>query len=97
MIRDPELVLNGYQPHLTHKRPGCNTTISVRVISFRSYYEGPFFSVRNMGSPTCPGYCTDPNNFESCSNDCDLRWIRDIMQMFKQHTVFPAYLKKQSG
>ncbi len=101
MIRDPLLILNGYQAHLTrpgtglftltHNRPDCNTTISVQVNNFRSYYSGTIPTIRNIDNPSCPGYCKDPNNFHTCSIDCDLRWIRDVMQMFKQHTLLPTY------
>lgn len=101
MIADPELVLNGYQPHLvtpgtglfhlTHLHTGCNTTVTVKVNSFRMFYEGPEFEDRNMGKHSCPGYCLDPNNFEPCSEGCDLKWIRDIMQMFKNHSILPNY------
>jgi hypothetical protein len=97
IIQDRTLSLNGYQASfpdpkdgfflLTHKKPGCLTTIAVLAADFKPLYKGPIYTNHNTGSASCPGKCNCESNFETCTEKCDMAWAREIMQLMLTHKL----------
>jgi hypothetical protein len=104
-VEDPELGLNGYlvdfdEPRkglilVTHHRTSCGSTIAVRAEELEHMYSGPKHYVHNTGKPDCGGHCLTENDFSACSATCDMRWIRDVMQLIKEHR-YPVNLNNPS-
>jgi hypothetical protein len=94
-VEDPSLALNGYfadftNPQeglilITHRIAGCNSTLGIKAGKLEHLYAGPKYSVHNTGNPSCGGLCLMDNDFTPCRADCDMRWIRDVMQLLIDH------------
>jgi hypothetical protein len=98
-IEDPDLMLNGYfadftdPPEglilVTHHIQGCGSTLGVKAGQLEHLYTGPRYFTRNTGNPECGGRCMSESDFTPCGVDCDMHWIREILQMIKHHR-YPA-------
>jgi hypothetical protein len=94
-ISDPSLVINGYQAFFdnperglilfTHKIQGCGSTIAVPAGVFKPLYHGPDYLLRNFGEPSCCGHCLQDHDLEQCNAECDMRWVRDVLQMLRRY------------
>jgi len=94
-IRDPELVVNGFQAFFdqpenglilfTHRRPGCHSTLAIKAGSLKGLYHGPFYDHLNHGSATCIRACVDHNNLERCDAECSMHWVREVLQVLRKH------------
>jgi hypothetical protein len=94
-VEDPSLALNGYfadftDPNeglilVTHRVAGCGSTLGIKAGQLEQLYTGPKYSVHNAGNPDCGGHCLTDNDFSTCSATCEMRWIREVMQLLKEH------------
>ena len=95
-IEDRSLELNGYQADfedpaeglimVTHRKDGCHSTLALRAGIFADLYRGPTYTVHNTGKPTCTGKCLNEMDFTSCPAECNMKWVREVMQSFRTHT-----------
>jgi hypothetical protein len=105
-VLDSELTLEGYQPSfadpfegwllLTHNTPDCKTTLAVRTAQLRDLYDGPEYTERRTGTPGCPWLCIKENRLEECTMDCDMAWVRQVMQYLRRHAL-PAHLAAEEA
>jgi len=94
-ICDTGVELIGYQVHFNDLTLGfflfehsCGTSLALRALEFRDLYTGPIFAERKTNSPDCPGYCLHKDNLETCTNQCECAYVRNIMQILKAKDVF---------
>jgi hypothetical protein len=91
-LEDPGLEVIGYQVDFEAIEAGlflfnhhdCKTTLAVRAGSFKDLHHGPFFSERNTGLDSCPGYCLRRQELEPCPAECACAWVRDVLQIIRQ-------------
>jgi hypothetical protein len=91
-LADPGLEVIGYQVDFEAIEAGlflfnhhdCKTTLAVRAGSLKDLYHGPFFSERNTGLESCPGYCLRRQELEPCPAECACAWVRDVLQLIRQ-------------
>ncbi len=98
-VLDIELRVDGYQacflkPEMglvlvTHEVEGCGTTLAVRATLLRSLYDGPEYTQRRTGQAVCSGACLRMNRVEECEADCDMAWVRTVMQYLRRHELPP--------
>lgn len=103
LILDKDLALNGYQASfddiheglflLTHNVAGCGTTLAIPASRLKSLCDGYEHKAHMEFTSSCEGHCMHEGDFDSCSNECDMRWARDIMQVLKNHGP-EEFLKK---
>jgi hypothetical protein len=62
----------------------CQTTLAIPAGSFKDFHLGPFFSERQTGSESCPGYCLRQQALEPCPAECACAWVRDVLQTIRQ-------------
>jgi hypothetical protein len=96
-VEDRSLQVNGYQASfttpedgvilLTHNVEHCGSTMAVRAGDLKSLYRGPHYTIQNHGSTACPGHCTDPTRLEACNQECEMHWVREILQFLRQHRI----------
>ena len=58
-------------------------------------YSGPKYTGSKLGNPECAGNCSMETDFSPCSAECDMRWIRDVMQLIKKHHYPTNHLKQK--
>jgi hypothetical protein len=105
LVQDKRVVVAGYQASFIHPgeglflfnhvTSGCRTTFGIKVGEFRSYYNGPQYEIRQTGSENCEGRCLQLHNLSPCNAQCDMRWIRDVMQCLLEHRV-PEHIHGKS-
>lgn len=91
-LEDPGLEVIGYQVDFEAIERGlflfnhhdCKTTLAIRAGSFKDFHLGPFFSERQTGSKSCPGYCLRQQALEPCPAECACAWVRDVLQTIRQ-------------
>jgi hypothetical protein len=91
LIRDEQVQIIGYQAAFTdsyeglfffaHRTEECGTTIAVPVSSFVNLYEGPEFTAHLECTELCNGLCHSFFDFGGCSKECDMRWVRDVIEV----------------
>lgn len=96
-IRDPELWVEGYlaafrNPEdglilVTHRRSGCGTTLAITAGAFRHFYNGPEYTEHHTGDEECPQLCIKREEFATCDVECDMAWVREIIQLLIRHEV----------
>jgi len=94
-IKDHKLDINGYQASFdesveglfmfTHTTDQCGTTLASKTGNFRFLYDGPDYKINNAYSETCEGHCQRVNDIEPCTQECSMRWARDILQILREH------------
>ncbi|MBN2685799.1 MAG: hypothetical protein JXR40_11020 [Pontiellaceae bacterium] len=95
LIRDKNLVINGYQASFkdtgeglflfTHTVDGCGTTFSIPARALKKLYDGPEYTIHMALTERCKGHCLNDIDLEPCSVECDMKWARDIIQVLKNH------------
>ena len=105
LVTDPALRLDGYQacfarPEMglllvTHEVPCCGTTLALVVRSLRPLYDGPKYTERRTGEEKCRGYCLKHNILEECDVDCELAWVRSVIQWLRNHELPPHILNRE--
>lgn len=95
LVRDESLYINGYQASfsdaheglflVTHTVDGCGTTLAIMAGALKKLYTGPEHTFRMAFTERCPGRCLHQDDLGPCSNDCDMRWVRDVLQVLRQH------------
>jgi hypothetical protein len=91
-LEDPGLELIGYQVDFEGIERGlflfnhhdCKTTLAIQAGSFKDLHHGPFFSERNTGSASCPGFCLKQQALEPCPAECAYAWVRDVLHIIRQ-------------
>jgi hypothetical protein len=96
LVRDRELVLNGYLPvltqpelglfQLTHARDGCYSTIAVRAGFFRDLVKQEFDTLL-YGTEACELRCENPEDFTPCGQRCLAAWVREVLAMLHRHEI----------
>lgn len=94
-LEDKELVVEGYQASfsdsmdglflMTHSCEDCGSTLALKTGLFRELYHGPEFTEHRTNMPGCDGHCLNENDLEPCDQECDMRWVRDVLQMLKNY------------
>ena len=96
LIRDDNLIVNGYQPSfsknreglflLTHVVEGCGTTIALQAGSLLQLYGGSKVSKQSVAyTGHCSGNCQIYGEMVECSSHCPMRWAHDIIEILKSH------------
>ncbi len=95
LIRDESLYINGYQASFsdsreglflfTHDIDGCGTTLAISAGALKKLYTGPEHTIHMAYTERCEGHCMHGDDLAPCTNDCDMRWARDILQVLKAH------------
>jgi hypothetical protein len=91
-LEDADLEVIGYQVDFEDIERGlflfnhhdCKTTLAIPAVSFKDLHHGPFFSERQTGSKSCPGYCLRQHELEACPAECACAWVRDVLQTIRQ-------------
>jgi hypothetical protein len=91
LIRDEQVQIIGYQAAFTdsyeglfffaHRTKECGTTIAIPVSCFANLYEGPEYTAHLECTELCNGLCQSFYDFGVCSKECDMRWVRDIIEV----------------
>ena len=102
LVLDPNLRVEGYQASfpdpkrgmilVTHLADGCHTTLSLKVEALASLYDGPTYLERRTGEDDCGGYCLSQGLLEECLAECDMAWVRKVLQYLRRHELPPHYL-----
>jgi hypothetical protein len=90
-LADSSLELVGYQVHFRDLEQGlflfnhfsCKSTISVKSGNFANLYKGPIYSTNKLGTESCPDHCLAKDNLQSCPEQCECTYVRDVMQIIK--------------
>lgn len=93
LIRDEQVNIIGYQPafsesyeglfFFSHRTPECGTTIAIHARHFLTLYDGPEYTLNLANSEKCSGLCKSFFDFGECSNECDMRQVRDIIKVLR--------------
>ena len=91
LIRDEQVQIIGYQAAFTdsyeglfffaHRTKECGTTIAIPVSCFATLYEGPDYTEQLACTELCNGLCQSFYDFGGCSKECEMRWVRDIIEV----------------
>lgn len=97
LVRDPDLILIGYQPTFgppndglllfTHVTPDCGSTLAVPVRAFEDYIRTRDDAIRLVGTSVCPGHCLRVHDLQACHVPCQMRWVRQLIQILRRHEV----------
>ena len=90
LIRDEQVLIIGYQAAFTdsyeglfffaHRAKECGTTIAIPVSCFANLHEGPVCTTQLACTEPCNGLCQSFYDFGGCSEECEMRWVRDIIE-----------------
>ena len=93
LVRDEDVQIIGYQAAFSNSYEGlfffahgaseCGTTIAIPVSCFISLYQGPEYRAHMVCTERCNGLCQSFHDFGYCANDCDMRWVRDIIEVLE--------------
>ena len=96
-VTDRSLEVNGYQASFddveeglilfTHLEEGCHTTLAVRAGELKKLYSGPKYEMRNTGKESCEGHCLNTGDVGPCAAECDMRWVREVLQILRNHEL----------
>lgn len=94
---DYELCVNAYSSDfgnsedglivLTHTSLTCGSAMCIDVGRFREWRTETSATELCMQSGACPGRCLESSDLEPCTNECSMRWVRDVLQLLKAHKV----------
>lgn len=92
-LSDPEIELAGYQVaygdlkgglfFFRHLKEGCYTTLALGVKDFTDLSDRPVLSSHGKPPEGCPGFCVRKDSLDSCPNECECVWVRDILQVIR--------------
>ncbi|MGI5816921.1 MAG: hypothetical protein ACOX9R_02370 [Armatimonadota bacterium] len=104
VVVDRDLKVTGYQacfvsPEMglvlmTHCVEDCGTTLALRVKALRELYDGPQYTELRAGQESCREYCLQHNILEECDVDCELAWMRSVLQYLRRHEL-PPHLRRR--
>lgn len=93
LVRDEQVKIIGYQAafsdsyeglfFFSHRARECGTTIALPVSCFVNLYKGPEYTTQLACTELCGGLCQSFYDFGVCSNECDMRWVRDIIAVLE--------------
>ena len=96
-IRDLELRVEGYlaaftNPEeglilVTHRKAECGTTLAIPAGALRRFYHGPEYVAHHTGDDDCRRLCVTRDELEACDVECDMAWVREIIQLLRRHEV----------
>ena len=102
LVRDPELILIGYQPTFadaaeglllfTHVARDCGTTLAIKVAEFKDLVPPHAESIKSTGTLVCPSHCLRVRDLQVCSVPCQMGWVRQLIQVLRQREVPMAAL-----
>jgi hypothetical protein len=72
---------------LTHVDMSCGAILTLRAADLKPFYRGPAHSHLNRGMLTCPGHCLNQTEMSACTADCNMHWIREILQCLYRHEL----------
>ncbi|MDK9698827.1 MAG: hypothetical protein OEM52_01575 [bacterium] len=97
LVKDRSLDIAGYQASFksveeglilfTHLDENCHSTLAVKAGELKQLYQGTTFLVRNTGKVSCEGRCLNSNDIEPCAAECDMRWVREVLQILRSHEL----------
>ena len=79
---------------LTHEADHCGTTLAVRATFLKVLHDGPFWSEHRTGLDDCLRLCLDQGRLEECTAECDMAWVRAVLQWLRRHEL-PPHVKRQ--
>ncbi len=92
-LSDPQLTFNGYQAnfgaieqglfYFTHHKPGCGSTMALKVETFLSLFNGKKYSDNKMLSEECSGLCHNRARLDRCPAHCEFAFVREVSQIIK--------------
>jgi len=95
-LDDPELSFNGYQAnfgikeqglfYFTHHKPGCGSTMALKVGMFFSLYDGKKFDENKYLSKECTSLCLDREKLDRCPVHCEFAFVREVSQIIKDRS-----------
>jgi hypothetical protein len=95
-LDDPELSFNGYQAnfgikgqglfYFTHQKPGCGSTMALKVGKFFSLFNGKKFHENKHLSKECSGLCLDTKKLDRCPAHCEFAFVREVSQIIKDRS-----------
>jgi hypothetical protein len=95
-LDDPELSFNGYQAnfgikeqglfYFTHHKPGCGSTMALKVGMFFSLYDGKKFDENKHLSKECTSLCLDREKLDRCPVHCEFAFVREVSQIIKDRS-----------
>jgi len=98
-VTDLTLQVEGYQACLvgsdygmillTHRAEGCGTTLGVRTAHLKVLYDGPEWPERMTGLEPCRLFCLNWEILEECTVQCELAWVRQVLQWLRRHELPP--------
>jgi len=99
VVVDGTLEVNGYQASfdapeeglvlVTHAAEDCQTTLAVVAIELRPLYDGPEYTERKTLTDECSRQCLYEGKLEVCEAECDMAWIRRVLQYLRRHELPP--------
>ena len=106
LVLDREVRVEGYMASfadpglglvlLTHRRHRCGTTLAIRAEAFRPLYDGPQYTEHRTGTERCPRLCLKQTELAACDADCDMAWVRMVIQYLHHHEL-PPHLAATAG
>lgn len=87
-LDDPKIEGIGYQSfdrQLEHgsflfNHLSCRTTLAVKIENFLDFYEGSEIPQDLSGADECQAYCLDSDRLESCFEQCENTYTREILK-----------------
>ena len=58
----------------------------------RPLYFGPEYTERMTGSADCPGLCLLEGRLEEGEVECDMAWVRRVIQSMRRHEMPPGWV-----
>ncbi len=93
LIRDEQVKIIGYQAafmdsqeglfFFSHRARECGTTIAIPGSCFESLYEGCEYTAQLTCTELCSGLCQSFYDVGECPQECDMRWVRDIIEVIE--------------
>jgi len=93
LIRDEQVKIIGYQAafsdsyeglfFFSHRSRQCGTTIAIPVSCFTNLYKGPVYTEHLVCTELCNGLCDSFYDFGVCAQECDMRWVREIIEVLQ--------------
>lgn len=72
---------------LMHKCLNCRSLMCVEAGCFIDWRTEPIIADLRIMNGACPGYCLDSSNLEPCTQECSMRWVRDVLQYLQAHKI----------
>jgi hypothetical protein len=91
-LADPQVSLVGYQAFFPDLELGlflfnhleCTTTLAIHAREFVDLYHGPIYGERMTDHEDCLSRCKDSWDLETCPNECECAYVREVVQVVGQ-------------